>query len=80
MDALGEKSIHVLTSNWWGEANYVAKQLAQSSSMNAKTGFLNQAVTALSPVLVHGFRKTVCILSPLYIRCLLSINTRGKSG
>ena len=67
MDALGEKSIHVLTSNWWGEANYVAKQLAQSSSMNAKTGFLNQAVTALSPVLVHGFRKTsVYPQPPLY--------------
>lgn len=58
MDALGEKRIHVLTSTWWGEASNVAKQLAQNSSMNAKTGFFNQAVTALSPVLVHGFKKT----------------------
>lgn len=58
MDSLGEKRIHVFTSTWWGEANYVAKQLAQNSSINAKTGFFNQAVTSLSPVLVHGFKRT----------------------
>lgn len=64
MDALGDMPIHVITSSWWGEANNVAKQLAQNSSMNAKTGFLNQAVTCLSPVLVHGFKKTSVNLQP----------------
>jgi len=73
MDTLGEKSIHVFTSTWWGEASSVAKQLAQNSSMNAKTGFFNQAVTALSPVLVHGFKRTsVYPQPPLYQMLALS--------
>ena len=73
MDTLGEKGIHVLTSAWWGEANNIAKQLAQQTSMSAKTGFFNQAVTALSPVLVHGFKKTsVYPQPPLYQMLALS--------
>lgn len=73
MDTLGEKRIHVLTSAWWGEANNIAKQLAQQTSMNAKTGFFNQSVTALSPVLVHGFKKTsVYPQPPLYQMLALS--------
>ena len=57
-DALEKKSVYVFTSTWWEEANNVAKELSQDNSLNAKTGFFNQAVTSLSPVLVHGFKKT----------------------
>ncbi len=50
-----------------------AKQLAQSSFMNAKAGFIKSGGDCLSSILVHGFRKTsVYPQPPIYQMLALS--------
>ena len=56
-DVLGNFGVHVFSSSWCSEADNLAKRLAVSEK-RAKTSLFNQAVLALSPVLVHGFRYT----------------------
>ena len=56
-DVLGNFGVHVFSSNWRSEADNLAKRLA-GNEKRAKTSLFNQAVLALSPVLVHGFRFT----------------------
>ncbi len=56
-DLLADFGVHVFSSIWQTEANDLAKKLS-GKVINAKTGLFNQAVLALSPVLVHGFKKT----------------------
>lgn len=48
--------VHVFTSNWRKEADDLARSLS-GNVRSAKTSLFNQAVLALSPVLVHGFNK-----------------------
>ena len=52
-DALEKKSVYVFTSTWWEEANNVAKELSQDNSLNAKTGFFNQASSLYLTLLKH---------------------------
>jgi hypothetical protein len=54
-ETLSNLGVHVLTSNWKSEADDLATRLS-GTKKRAKTGFFNQALLALSPVLVHGIK------------------------
>lgn len=54
-EALNKLGVHVFTSNWKSEADNLATRLS-GFKKQARTGFFNQAILALSPVLVHGIK------------------------
>ena len=56
-DVFENFGVHVFSSTWRSEADNLAKRLA-GSEKKAKTSLFNQAILALSPVLVHGFQFT----------------------